>query len=352
MAVENAPAAVAAPQTAVAPAATETVIAPAVRVDKVAEAKARILAKFAPKAEPSAAASVADKPADAKTPTAEVNADAAELHATAKLSKELRETKAKLAAIEGKAPGADKFEQASALVKAGKSHKALELLGTDIDKAVTEAMSEDPTLSASEAKDQAARDEVAALKKRLDDSDAEKAKTAKDAETAAQKAKATESEKQLQGFAKSMLDKEPGRWPLATRFDETPVEAYGEAMAASRLLMFGESPKKDDAGNDVPIRGPFTEAEAEGLFKSALDTLEAKHKERAKKYGAPEPHVRRVAESPKPREPEVRQPKPTIGGQLGATSELAPVTKGKLTHREAQKRAAERVAARARGETV
>lgn len=354
MAVETAPAANAAPVAAsgAAPEAAATVTAP-VRVDKVAAAKAKALAAFA-KPAANDTAKVTETPAAAapKPETAEVKGDQESIATIAKLSQESRALKARLAELETKAPTADKWARAEELVKAGKAHKALEVLGTDIDKAVQQHLADDPDATVQEAKD-AAANELVALKKRLDERDRLDAERAdREKQTEAQKTAAAEQQKLETRFNEVLKAGEATKWKNLSRLENPVPEVIGECQAAARLLMFGADPKKDDKGNFIPIREPFTDAEADKLIEAAFHTAEDRYAKLAKRLnGAPEPRGRALTESPSNRAPDERRSVSTIGSERAPTPTTEAKGRGKLTAREAQARALQRIAERDRGAT-
>lgn len=357
MAVETAPAANAAPVAASGAAPEAPAPAPApVRVDKIAAAKAKALAAFAkPTTEkPADGATAAQLPATAepKPATAEVKGDQESIATIAKLSKESRELKARLAELETKAPTADKWARAEELVKAGKAHKALEVLGTDIDKAVQQHLADDPDATVQEAKDAVANDLIA-LKKEVEDLKKAKADEAEKVKQTAAQQQAAEQQKKFEAeFGEMLKAGSTTKWKTLSRLENPIPEVMSECQAAARLLMFGANPEKDDKGNLKPIRDPFSDEEGQKLMAAAFDTIEDRYAKLAKRLnGQPEPRTRLSAESPSTRAPEERRPVATIGSERAPTPATEPKGRGKLTAREAQQRALQRIADRARGET-
>lgn len=339
----------AAPAPTTTPAAETPAAQPAPSVDRIAAARAKALAKFAKPATPAPAATgentpPANSPPSDKPPTAEVKGDPESIATIARLSRESRELKAKLAELETAGPSAAKWAEAEKLVKAGKSHKALQVLGADIDKAVQQHLADDPDATVQEAKE-ATANELLELRKTVEDLRAE-------IQAPKAAAAATEEQKKLETWAADTFKAGAGKWKTLAKLENVVPEAIAETQAAARLLMFGKDPKKDGNGALIPIREPFTDAEATRLMQSGLDTLEERYANLAKRLnGAPEPHNLGSNESTSTRAPATRQPRPTIDATRAPTAEVAQPGRGKLTAREAQRRALERVGARTRGET-
>jgi hypothetical protein len=225
------------------------------------------------------AAVTTEPPKPGKTnKTVDVKLDEGSLAKFTKLNSELAEARTKLAALEGKAPAADKVEKATKLIADGKAFDAIiDLVGIKAFNAavaeVTGATDKKPPLTEAE---QARADELESLKK-------DNATTKEALAAAAER----EKEAGIGVIISEVTGAEKARFPYLSRSPEWVREALkgaDEAFVSANALCL-----KD--------RGRHMNGEERNrLLQVALETAEEDHAKRAKLYGAAEP-----APEPKPK---------------------------------------------------
>jgi hypothetical protein len=217
------------------------------------------------------------------TKTVEVKLDEGSLAKFTKLNAELAEARAKIAALEPKAPHADKVEKATKLISEGKAFDAIiDLVGIKAFNAavaeVTGATDKKPPLTEAE---QAARDELETLKK--DNASNKELLTA---------AAEREREAGVTMIISEVQGSEKARFPFLSR---SPAWVRDALKGADEAFVTANALCLKDRGRHM------NNEERNNLLRVALETAEEEHAERAKLYAPSEAPPPAAAPKPTPR---------------------------------------------------
>lgn len=216
---------------------------------------------------PAGAAKPASDAAAAKpdSATAAIAMDEAALKAATALSREAREAKAARTAAEAKVAEAEPLLKAKALIAAGKHREAMTALGIDLNAAVAAELAEpgsnvEPTAEAKALADMAAelkavKDAEAARVERDKQTDAERAKSAQDADVKA---------------VTAFVGTEAKKYVYLSRNPTWVKDAYEGAIDAHEAL--------------TKTGKALTDADRRNLVIAALDEAEDGHAKNAKLY--------------------------------------------------------------------
>jgi hypothetical protein len=223
------------------------------------------------------------------TKTVDVKVPDEKLETFKKLNSELTEARAKLAALEGKAPNAEKVEKATKLIEQGKAFDAIiDLVGLKAFNAavseVTGATDKKPPLSDEE---KARNDEIETLKR-------------DNASTKEQLAIAAAAQREV-GVSK--IIEEVKTLPQFVYLARNP-EWVREALAKVDKPQEPGKPSTYDlaeAHSQKTNGRAMNDEEKNALIRAALEVAEEDHASRAKLYGAPESAKTTPAPKPAPR---------------------------------------------------